>query len=101
MKKAPVEGDVYFGHFESFKNAGERIASNVGFGWFRVVKVEGDVYYIAKASEMSKNYKPKEQLNSADFEVENTSVKIIEQSGYMINLKAIDGKMEIYITDKK
>lgn len=101
MEKAPVAGDIYFGRYEAFQEAGERIASNIGFGWFKIVKAEGDVYYIAKSTEMSKSHKPKEELNSADFETEGTAVKITEQAGYMVNMKAIDGKLEIYLTDKK
>ncbi len=101
MERAPVVDDIFFGRYESFKQAGERIASDLGFGWFKVVKVEGDVYHIAKSTEMSKTHKPKEELNSTDFETEGKPSKITEQSGYSVNLKAIDGKMEIYFTEKK
>lgn len=101
MEQAPVVGDIYLGRYEAFKEAGERIASEIGFGWFKVVKVEADVYHMAKSTGMSKTHKPKEELNSTDFETEGTPVKITEQAGYMINMKAIDGKMEIYLTEKK
>lgn len=101
MEQAPKAGDIYFGRFEGFKESGQRIASELGFGWFQVVKVEGDQYYMAKSTEMSKTHKPAAQLNSTSFESEATPVKITEQAGYMINMKAMDGKLEIYLTDKK
>ncbi|QQT25357.1 MULTISPECIES: hypothetical protein [Sphingobacterium] len=101
MEQVPVAGNIYFGHYEVFKESGDRIASDIGFGWFKVVKVEGDTYYIAKSMQMNKTHKPKEELNSTDFESDGTATTITEQAGYMINMKAVDGKMEIYITDKK
>ena len=101
MKQAPAEGDTYFGHYEAYKEAGSSISSGVGFGWFKVVKAEGNVYHIARAAEMSKGYKPKEHLNSTVFETESIPVTITEQQSYMINLKAVDGKTELYFTDKK
>lgn len=101
MEQAPEVGDVYFGRYEAYKDAGDRIASEIGFGWFKVVKVEGDVYHITKSTEMNKTHKSKEELNSTDFEIESTAVKITKQAGYMINLKSTDDKLEIYITDKK
>lgn len=33
--------------------------------------------------------------------IEGTPAKITEQAGYMVNMKAVDGKMEIYFTDNK
>ncbi len=101
MEKAPVAGDIYFGHYEAYKEAGERIPSDIGFGWFKVLKVEGDTYTVAKSVEMSKGHKPKEELNSTEFEDEGTTVKITEQAGYMIMMKATDAMMEISISDKK
>ncbi|MGJ1430794.1 hypothetical protein ACR79M_04375 [Sphingobacterium spiritivorum] len=101
MEQVPVTGNIYFGHYEAFKESGDRIASDIGFGWFKVVKVEGETYYIAKSMQMNKTHKPKEELNSTDFESDGTATTITEQAGYMINMKAVDGKMEIYITDKK
>lgn len=101
MEKAPETGDIYFGHYEAFNTAGDRIASDLGFGWFNVTKVAGDTYYLAKSTQMSKTHKPKEALNSTDFEAEVTPVIITEQAGYIINMKSTDGRLEIYITDKK
>ncbi|MFD2556603.1 hypothetical protein [Sphingobacterium tabacisoli] len=101
MEQAPAVGDIYFGRYEAFKESGDRIASGIGFGWFKVIQVEGNVYHIARSAEMSKTHKPKEELNSTDFESEGTPAKITEQAGYMINMKAVDGKMEIYFTEKK
>lgn len=96
MEQTPAAGNLYFGHFEALPGAGDRI----GFGWFKVVKVQGDTYYIAKSTDMSKTSKPKEQLGSTDFEMDGTPVKITEQASYMINLKSIDGGIEFYFTDK-
>lgn len=101
MEQPPLEGDIYFGRYEAFKESGDRIANDIGFGWFKVVKAEEDVYHMAKSVDMSNVHKPKEQLGNTDFEAEGTPVKITEQKGYMVNLKAVDGKMEIYLTDKK
>lgn len=97
MEQKPAVGDIYFGHFEAPQGTGDRL----GFGWFRVTKVEGDTYFIAKSTTMSKTSKPKEQLESTSFETEGTPVKIMEQASYLINLKSEDGGMEIYFTDKK
>lgn len=101
MEKPPIAGDIYFGHYEAYSKAGDRIASDIGFGWFKVVKVEGNTYYIAMSTTMSKSHKPKEQLNSSDFETEGIPVTISEQQGYMITFKAVDGTMDISVTDKK
>jgi hypothetical protein len=101
MEAAPAEGDIYFGHYESFRQAGDRVASGLGFGWFKVIGVEGDLYYIARSTEMSSSHKPKEQLNSSDFETEGIPVRITEQHGYMINMKSVDEKTQVYITEKK
>lgn len=101
MEKAPQAGDIYFGRFEAFTKPGDRIASDVGFGWFKISQVNGDTYTISKSKEMSDGYKAKEQLNNTEFETNGTPAKITEQAGYMLNLKATDGKMEIYFTDKK
>lgn len=101
MQKAPAVGDIYFGHFESFKEAGERIASEIGFGWFKVTQAEGNTYSIIKSKQMNKSHKPKEELNSTDFESDAVSVRITEQAAYMIHMESTDGKMKVYITDKK
>lgn len=101
MEQAPQVGDIYFGRYEAFKQAGDRIASNLGFGWFKIINVQGDVYTLAKSTEISISYKPKEQMNNTSFETTGTTATITEHAGYMLNLKAEDGKMEIYLTDKK
>ncbi|MGB3105370.1 hypothetical protein [Sphingobacterium siyangense] len=96
MEQKPAVGDVYFGHFEARPGPGDRL----GFGWFKVLKVDGDTYYIAKSTIMSKTSKPKEQLDNSTFEAEGTPVKITEQAGYLINLRSADQGLEIYFTDK-
>jgi len=96
MEQKPAVGDLYFGHFEAGQGTGDRL----GFGWFKVLKVQGDTYYIAKSTNMSKISKPKEQLDNSTFEPEGTPVKITEQAGYLINLKSADQGLEIYFTDK-
>ncbi|KKO89232.1 hypothetical protein AAW12_24285 [Sphingobacterium sp. Ag1] len=97
MEQKPAVGDIFFGHFEAPQGADDRL----GFGWFKVLKVEGDTYYIAKSKIMSKISKPKEQLDNSAFESEGVPVKITEQAGYLINLKSADQGLEIYFTDKK
>lgn len=102
MEKAPVIGDIYFGHYEIYKEKGTPIGAEIGYGWFKVVKVDGEEYYLAKSTEMNKGYKPKEQLNSNDFETESMpAVKLREQTGYNVRFKSIDDLTEVYITDKK
>lgn len=102
MEKAPVAGDIFFGHYEAYKEKGTPIGAEIGYGWFKVIKVEGDDYHITKSTEMHKGYKPKEELNNIDFETESMSpLKLTEQTGYNIRFKSSDGLTEIYITDKK
>jgi len=102
MEKAPAVGDIYFGHYEIYKEKGTPVGAEIGFGWFKVLKVDGDVYHIAKSTEMNRGHKPKEQLNSVDFETENMPVvKLKEQTGYNIRFVSDDDLTEIYITDKK
>lgn len=102
MEQAPVEGDVYFGRYEMYKEKGNPLGMEGRFGWFKVLKVDGDVYHIVKSTEMSRGHKPKEQLNSTDFETEPMpQVGLKEQTGYNIRFVSDDGLTEIYITDKK
>lgn len=101
MEKAPQAGDVYFGRFEAYSNSDNKIPSGVGFGWFKITNVDGDTYSISKSTEISKSYKPKEQMNSTYFESNATPAKITEHAGSMLNLKSTDGTTEIYFTDKK
>lgn len=102
MEQAPAEGDIYFGKYEIYKEKGNPLGAEIRFGWFKVLKVEGDVYHIAKSTEMNRGHKPKEELNSTDFETESMPlVKLTEQTGYNIRFKSDDGLTEIYITDKK
>ena len=101
MEKKPQTGDIYFGRYETFSEPNAPRASDIGFGWFKINNVEGDTYNISKSTEISKFHKPKEQMNSIDFEASSIPVKITEQAGYMLNLKSTDDKMEIYLSDKK
>lgn len=101
MEKKPAAGDIYFGHFETYKQKGNPLGAKTGHGWFRIDKVTGEDFYIAKSKEMSKTHQPKEQLNSTDFEAESLPLKLSEQTGYNIRFKSADGLTEVYITDKK
>ena len=102
MEAAPAAGDSYFGRYEIYKEKGNPIGIQSAFGWFKVLKVEGDTYYLATSTQMVKNYQPKEQLNSIDFETEALpAVKIKEQTGYSLRFVSDDGLTEINITDKK
>lgn len=95
------EGEVYFGHFEKYKEKGNPIGMKVGFGWFRVVKINGDSYQIAKSTEMSNTSKPKETMNSSDFEEETISVKAKELESYRKIFLSEDELIEIYFNDEK
>lgn len=102
MEKAPVVGDIYFGHYEKYKEKGTPIGAEIGFGWFKIIKVEGSDFYLAKSTEMSKTSKPKEQLNSNDYETETLpALQLSEQTGYNIRFKSADGLTEVYISEKK
>lgn len=102
MEKAPVVGDIYFGHFEKYKEKGTPIGAEIGFGWFKIIKVEDSNFYLAKSTEMSKTSKPKEQLNSSDYETETfPALQLSEQTGYNIRFKSVDGLTEVYISEKK
>ncbi len=101
MEKAPAAGDIFFGHFETYKEKGNPLGIKTGYGWFRVNEVTGEDFYIAKGKEMSKTHKPKDQLNSSNFETEHMPLKLLEQTGYNLRFKSDDGLTEVYITDKK
>ncbi|SNS50762.1 hypothetical protein SAMN06309944_0562 [Micrococcales bacterium KH10] len=102
MEQTPVVGDMYFGRFEGAAEPDSLVAiSDLGFGWFKIVKVEGDTYFVAKSTDMSKQHQPKEQLESAEFEEEGTPAKIVEQTGWQLTLEAIDESVTFYVTDKK
>jgi len=101
MEKPIAIGDVFFGHFEAYKEKGDRVASNVGFGWFKISQVAGDTIYVAKSVEMNKGYKPKEQLNSTNFEAEGMPAFIKEKTAYTVRLIAVDTKTDFYFDSKK
>lgn len=102
MEQAPVVGDIFFGHYEKYKEKGTPIGAEIGFGWFKIVKVESSDFYLSKSTEMSKTSKPKEQLNNSNYETETLpALQLSEQTGYNIRFKSADGLTEIYITDKK
>lgn len=102
MEQAPAAGDVYFGRFENAPEPGSLAASSgLGFGWFQVVGVDGDTYLVAKSTDMSPAYQPKEQLASTDFENESVPTTIVEQEAWGITLEAVDGSVTFSFTDKK
>lgn len=101
MERVPGIGDIYFGHFETYKEKGNPLGIKTGYGWFRVEKVSGEEFYIAKSKEMSQVHRPKEQLSSTDFEPEHLPLKLSEQTGYNLRFQSADGLTEVYITDKK
>lgn len=104
QKETISVGDIFFGHYEVYKKnetSGIRITSGIGFGWFKVVKIENDIYYLAKGKEMSKSHKPGDQLNSTDFETETTPSKIKENEAYSKRLISNDGNTEFYFLGEK
>ncbi|MFB5946456.1 hypothetical protein [Albibacterium profundi] len=101
-EKAQVaEGDIYFGSYRMYKEEGNVLGSQGGFGWFKVVKIENDTYYIAKSNEISKNAKPKEQMNSTDFEEETSAVKAKELEAYTKQFVSEDGLLEFNLNEKR
>lgn len=102
MEKTPVEGDVYFGRYEIYKEKSTPIGMKGGFGWFKIAKVEGDKYYISKSTGMSTTSKPKEEMNNTTFESETLPVvQLKELKSYNVRFKSEDGLTEINVTDKK
>ncbi len=101
MEAKPQVGDIYFGHFENYKEAGTVLGAKIGFGWFKVDSIDGTVYAIVKSKEMSKVSRPKEELDSVNFENERMDLHLVEQAGYNIRFKSPDKRTELYITDKK
>lgn len=95
------EGDIYMGRIEVYKEKGNPLGMKGDFGFFKVVKINGDTYQIAKSVEMSKTAKPKEQLNSTDFEQEAIAVKAKELEAYQKSFVSEDDLIEIYLSEKK
>lgn len=94
-------GDVYFGTYRIYKEKGNMLGSKGGFGWFKVVKIENDTYHIAKSTEISKTAKPKEQMNSTDFEQEPLVVKAKELEAYSKQFVSEDGLTEFNFNERK
>lgn len=100
--QATVEaGDIYFGRYRIYKEKGNMLGSQGGFGWFKVLRIENDHYHIAKSVEISKEAKPKEQMNSTDFEPEATVVKAKELEAYSKQFISEDGLTEFNFNEKK
>lgn len=101
-EKANVaEGDVYFGTYRIYKEKGNVLGSEGGFGWFKVVSIENGIYHIAKGVEMSETAKPKEELNSIDFEQETSAVKAKALEAYTKQFISEDGLIEFSLNEKK
>lgn len=102
MEQKPAVGDVYFGHYEINREKGAAIGTKLGFGWFKISKIEGDTYYISTSTEMSKTAQPKEKMDNSNFETEILpAVKLKELASYNVRFKSADGLTEIYLSDKK
>ena len=102
VEKATVfEGAIYFGNYRMYKEKGNIIGSKGGFGWFKVVKIEDSTYHIAKSVEMSDAAKPKEALNSTDFEQETSAVKAKELGAYHKSFVSEDGLVEFSLAKRK
>src|SRR3546814_20339279 len=78
-----------------------RSGSQGGFGWFKVVRIENGTYHIAKSVEMSNTAKPKEELNSTEFEQETNAVKAKELEAYAKQFVYEDGLIEFNLNEKK
>jgi len=95
------EGEIYFGRYRVYKVPGDFVGSEGGFGWFKVVRIENDVYQIAKSIEISKTAKPKEKMNSSDFEPETSAVKAKHLEAYTKQFLSEDGLIEFNFDQKK
>jgi hypothetical protein len=94
-------GDVYFGRYRIYKEKGNFAGSEGGFGWFKVMNIENDTYHIAKSVEISKTAKPKEEMNSSDFEQETKAVKAKDLGAYTKQFLSDDGLIEFNLDRKK
>ncbi|MGS2760927.1 hypothetical protein [Sinomicrobium sp. M5D2P9] len=94
-------GDVFLGRIEVYKEKGSPLGMNLEFGCFKVVKIEGDVYHIAKSIEMSKTAKPLDQMNSTDFEQEALVVKAEELGAHHKTFASDDDLIEISFRERK
>ncbi|SJN36271.1 hypothetical protein FM107_08790 [Sphingobacterium sp. JB170] len=102
-KSASVnEGDIYFGRYYVYKEKGNFADSKErGFGWFKVVKVADSTYHIAKSVEISDVAKPKEQLNSTNFDKETFAVRAKTLEAYHKVFTSEDELVEINFNEKK
>lgn len=100
-KATVAEGDIYFGRYRVYKEKGSVLGSQGGFGWFKVTEIENGVYHIAKSVEISKTAKPKEQMNSTDFESETAAVKAKELEAYTKQFISDDGLTEFNFNEQK
>lgn len=101
-EKATVhEGEIYFGRYRVYKEKGSMLGSQGGFGWFKVVKIENDTYHIAKSTDISETAKPKEQMNSTNFEQETSAVKAKELEAYTKQFVSEDGLTEFNFNERK
>lgn len=94
-------GDIYFGNYRRYKEKGNMLGSEGGFGWFKVTKIESDTYHIAKSTEISKTAKPKEQMNSTDFETQASPVKAKELEAYTKHFLSEEGLLEFNLFEQK
>src|SRR3546814_10964357 len=77
--KATVrEGDIYFVRYRIYKEKGNMLGSEGGFGWFKVVRIENGTYHISKSVEISDTAKPNVQMNTSNFQNEHNAK---EQNG--------------------
>src|SRR5690606_40189009 len=54
MEQAPVGGDVYFGRYEIYKEKGNPLGMEGRFGWFKILKVDGDIYHRSEERRVGK-----------------------------------------------
>ena len=95
------EGEIYFGRYRVYQEKGNFTGSEGGFGWFKVVSIENDTYHIAKSVEISTAAKPKEQMNSSDFEEKSFAVKAKELEAYTKQFLSEDGLTEFNLGERK
>jgi len=95
------EGEIYFGRYRVYQEKGDFTGSEGGFGWFKVVSIENGTYHIAKSVEISTTAKPKEQMNSNDFDEDSFAVKAKELEAYTKQFVSEDGLTEFNLNERK
>ncbi|SEG63765.1 hypothetical protein [Sphingobacterium lactis] len=100
LEEAITPGSIFFGRY-TVSDPQTKAPKEAGFGWFKIVSVEGDTYQVAMGTEMSTSHQPSLQMNSTDFKTETIPMKIKTIESYQVDLVSVDQGTEVTFTEKK